>query len=148
MESPARSTVATQLTLSARRGALADEALARAVCRTVEEYAGRLGLPLVAYCLLGDDLDVMVAHPPPGAPGAAVSLERFTQLFRDYTGHMYTRVGGQGTLWQRSAVVAIGEDEWRQRLSQMIQRPVRRNLVERWDEWPYTRVYVEMSADG
>jgi REP element-mobilizing transposase RayT len=130
------------LTLCATDGTpFTDPRVARLVCESVEFRCNKHGYRLLGYCLMPDHLHVLLS-PADSGIGIGVWLQRF----KSYTGHEYARLGGQPPLWQRSAFdhICRQEETAEKLLTYIVNNPVRAGLVERWQDWPWTKVFIEM----
>jgi hypothetical protein len=82
-----------------------------------------------------------------GSPAdSGISIDVCLQRFKSYTGHAYAKLGGHPPLWQRSAfdhVCRHGETAEKV-LTYIVNNPVRARLVERWQDWPWTKVFIEI----
>ncbi|MBN2447797.1 MAG: transposase [Phycisphaerae bacterium] len=119
----------------------AAEDIARMVCDNVEFYCQKLDYRLYGYCLMPDHLHVLLS---PGDSG--VSVAKWLDSFKSYTTNRFMKGGGQPPLWQRSAhdhVCRLGETVQRV-MYYIADDPCRAGLVKRWDEWPWTKVFVEL----
>jgi putative transposase len=115
--------------------------VARLVFDNVEFYCQRLSYRLYGFTVMPDHLHVLVS---PAASRIAVGV--WLQRFKSYTGHEYEKLGGRPPVWQRSAndhVCRTGETA-EAVLAYIVNNPVRAGLVERWQDWPWTRVYIEL----
>jgi REP element-mobilizing transposase RayT len=118
-----------------------DATTAAMVCENVDFYAKKLGYRLYGYCLMPDHLHVLLS---PGASGLAVG--RWLREFKSFTTRSYQKLAGPPVLWQRSAhdhVCRIAETA-ETVLVYIINNPVRAGLVERYDDWPWTKVYIDL----
>jgi putative transposase len=114
--------------------------VARMVCESVEFYADKLGFQLFGHCLMPDHLHVLLS---PANSGSSVA--DWLRTFKSYTGHRYVKLGYKPPLWQRSAYDHVcRESETAETVVAYIaDNPVRAGLIERWSDWPWTRVFVE-----
>ena len=135
------SDVPIHLTIVANEGApFVDADLARVVTEAIETTAVKLGFELYAYCLMPDHLHVLLS---PAASGRAVS--EWLRRFKSFTTRWFQRQTAVGRLWQLSARdrVMRRSESIMNLASYIAENPVRRGLVERWSDWPYTRLFVE-----
>ena len=115
--------------------------LARLVCESVEFRCRKFEYRLFGYCLMPDHLHGLLS---PGTSG--IPIERWLQRFKSFTGHEYVRRGGVAPLWQRSAYdhVCRREETAESVLAYIVEKPVRAGLVERWQDWSWTKVFIEV----
>jgi REP element-mobilizing transposase RayT len=134
--------VPIHLTLCAVGGKpFAKESVARMVCDSVETCSKILRYELFGYCLMPDHLHVLLSP-----AGSGMAIDGWLQRFKSYTGHEFVRLGGDPPLWQRSAHDHVcREDETVERVLRYIAgNPVRAELVDRWEEWRWTRLFVDI----
>ena len=108
--------------------------LSRIVVNTLSESAAESGVKLYAYCLMPDHLH-FVARVEPGGR----NLIDFDQVFRQRLAYDTRDRFPQG-LWQRSFydhVIRDAEDVG-EVCMYVVNNPVRKGLVERWEEYPLT----------
>lgn len=118
-----------------------DHRLAQLVCESVEFYCRKLNYRLFGYCLMPDHLHVLLSPAGSGTP-----LGKWLMVLKNYTGRMLGDGGGTPPLWQRSAYDHVcREGETTEGvLAYIVNNAVRRGYVDRWQEWPWTRVFIEM----
>ncbi len=129
------------VTLCAADGTPFDDAdTARLVCASVEFCSQKMGYRLYGYCLMPEHLHVLLS------PAASRrSLEHWLRDFKSFTSNQYMKRSGR-PLWQRSAhdhVCRVAETA-ETVLAYIVENPVRRGLVQRWQDWPWTKVLIEM----
>lgn len=130
------------LTLCADRGRpFEDAGLAEAVCSSVERCCELCTYVLFGLCLMPDHLHVLLS---PGESGVAV--RDWLRRFKSFTTNEFVKGGGDSPLWQRSANdhVCRREETAEQVLAYIIDNPVRGGLAERWQDWPWTRVFIKL----
>jgi REP element-mobilizing transposase RayT len=118
-----------------------DDATAAMVCENIEFYCRRLDYRLHGYCLMPDHLHVLLSPAASKRP-----LSYWLNVFKSYTTNQFHALGHRGRLWQLSAsdhVCRDGETA-QQVLTYIADNPVRAGLVERWDEWAWTKVFIEI----
>ncbi len=118
-----------------------DEALAKIVCENVEFYCRKLAYRLYGYCLMPDHLHVLLSPEDSGKP-----LQEWLDLFKSFTTHRYMKDGHKPPLWQPSANDHIcQEGETAEAVLRYIaENPVRMGLVEDWQVWPWTKVFIDV----
>ncbi len=130
------------LTICADRGEpFRAKALAEAVCNSVGRCSELCGYRLYGFTLMPDHLHVLLS---PRASGIAVGA--WLRRFKSFTTNEHVKLGGDAPLWQqsghdhvcRTAETAEGV------LAYIVNNPVRAGLVECWQDWPWTRVFIEM----
>jgi len=130
------------LTLCAERGRpFHDANLAGVVCGSVERCCELCGYVLFGFCLMPDHLHVLLS---PGESGVAV--RDWLRRFKSFTTNEFVKGGGDSPLWQRSANdhVCRKEETGERVLAYIIDNPVRAGLAERWQDWPWTRVFIKL----
>lgn len=115
--------------------------VAAAVADSVEYYARRFGYRLYGYTLMPDHVHVLLSPDASGVP-----IPKWLQAFKSYGGHQYVRLGYPAPLWQRSARdrVCRRNETAQHVLVYIVNNPVRAGLVERWQDWPWTKVFIEL----
>jgi REP element-mobilizing transposase RayT len=133
--------VPTHLTICARCNVIESEALARAICDNVEFYCRKLQFDRFCYCLMPDHLHLLLS---PG--GSGVPISRWLNSFKSFTTHEYMKRGGKPPLWQLSAHdhVCRKSETTADVVMYIANNPVRKGLAEKWDDWPWTKVFVEV----
>jgi len=133
--------VPTHLTACAKYVVTDKPDLARMICGNVEFYCTKMRYNLYCYCLTPDHLHVLLS------PGASeTQIGKWLNSFKSFTTHQFMKAGGDPPLWQRSAndhVCRASEDP-ENVVRYIVNNPVRAGLVERWDDWPWTRIFVEI----
>ena len=118
-----------------------DDAVASMVCENVEFYCSKVGYRLYGYCLMPDHLHVLLS------PAASrIPMSRWLREFKSHTTRQHQLRAGQAGLWQRSAhdhVCRDGETA-ESVLTYITNNPVRAGLVAGWQDWPWTRVFIEL----
>ncbi len=130
------------VTLCARGGTpFHDDLLAAMICENVECYCRRLDYKLCGYCLMPDHLHVLLSP-----AGSRIALAQWLDRFKSFTTHMFMEMGRRPPLWQRSAYdrVCRNEEAAETVLAYIVENPVRKELVERWQDWPWTKTWVEV----
>ncbi len=130
------------LTICAVGGSpFANEGTARLVCESVEYYARKLSFRLYGYCLMPDHLHVLLSPSQ-----SCVPISGWLREFKSYTTRKHQLRTGETELWQRSAhdhVCRDGETA-ESVLTYIVNNPVRAGLAERWRDWPWARVFIEL----
>jgi putative transposase len=130
------------LTICADRGRPFDDPrVAAMVCEAVEYYATKLGHRLYGYCLMPDHLHVLLS---PGSSG--VSVLEWSRQFKSLTTSKYRKQTTTPVLWQRSAFdhVCRKAETAEAVLGYIIENPCRAGLAERWQDWPWTKVFIAL----
>jgi REP element-mobilizing transposase RayT len=114
---------------------------ARLVCENIEYYCTKLGYRLYGYCLMPDHLHVLLSP-----AGSCVPLSRWLREFKSFTTNRYTKSTRQPVLWQRSAHdhVCRKAETAETVLRYIVENPVRAGLVKRWQDWLWTKVFIEL----
>jgi putative transposase len=136
------SDVSIHLTLCADRGRPFDDAkLATMVCDSVERCSELCRYSLIGFTLMPDHLHVLFSPADSG-----IALDRWMGRFQSYTTNESVKLGGRAPLWQRSGNdhVCREEETAETVLMYIVNNPVRAGLVERWQDWPWTRVFIKL----
>ena len=117
-----------------RRPVFLEQRLASATTNRLLELRGRLGFKLYCYCLMPDHFHTLI-----GVGDSGRSLGEICGAFKSLTTRDYWRCH-QGKLWQRQFYdhVIRNEVDFFETLEYIEMNPVRKGLVRRPDEWPYT----------
>ena len=118
-----------------------DTSLATLICENVEFYAKRLGYRLYGYCLMPDHLHVLFSPADSGRP-----LRDWLRDFKSFTTNQWRQRKCGSRLWQESAydhVCRSGETA-ETVLTYIVDNPVRAGLVKCWQEWSWTKVFIEV----
>ena len=123
------------------RHPFADAGLARLTCDSVEKSCELLGYRLYGFTLMPDHLHVLLSPVDSGRP-----ISDWLQSFKGYTTSQYMRRSGLPRLWQPSGHdhVCRTEETAERVLIYIVNNPVRAGLVGRWQDWPWTRVFIEL----
>ena len=116
------------------------DSLAQMTCTAIERTCTNLRYSLFAYCLMPDHLHVLLSPTESEVP-----IAEFLRRFKSYTTRQYQNATGIKRLWQYSARDSIvwKREKIRTLVTYIANNPVRAELVERWVDWPYTKVFVE-----
>jgi putative transposase len=73
-------------------------------------------------------------------------LAYWLDVFKSYTTNQYMRMGYRSPLWQPSAHdhVCRAAETAENALTYIVNNPVRAGLVQGWQEWPWTKIFVEL----
>jgi REP element-mobilizing transposase RayT len=115
--------------------------VAKMVCDNVQFYCRQLDYRLYGLTLMPDHLHVVLS---PAASRVPVST--WLDRFKSFTTHQFTETGGRPPLWQKSAFDHVLRDGEKAEgvLRYVIENPVRAGLVEHFEDWRWTRVFVEI----
>ena len=129
------------LTICAEYMVTDDPVFARLICDNVEFYCRKLQFDLFCYCLMQDHLHVFLS-----AADSGKSIGKWLDSFKSYTTHEFMKTGGRPPFWQRSAHDHIcREDETITNVVlYIVNNPIRAGLVQKWDDWLYTKVFVDL----
>jgi REP element-mobilizing transposase RayT len=118
-----------------RRPVFRDSRLADMVVRRLNTQMRESGGPILAYCLMPDHLHVEIVADP--------DLVLWVRLFKSATAAQAARLGRQGRLWQRGfhdRCLARTDETLADVARYIVENPVRAGLVQRPEDWPYSRV--------
>ena len=130
------------LTICAHHGSpFADQAVSRMACRSVEKTCRLRDYDLFGYCLMPNHLHVLLSPSRSTKPSDA-----WLRDFKSYTTNQFMKLGQTAPLWQRSAHdhVCRVEETAEAVIAYIIENPVRAGLVERWQAWPWTKVFIAL----
>ena len=111
------------------------------ICENVDFYTRKMSYELYGYCLMPDHLHVLLSPRESGTP-----VSKWLNAFKSYTGHEYVKIGYSAPLWQRSAYdhVCRKAETAEAVLTYIVNNSVRAGLVERWMDWPWTKVLIDI----
>ncbi len=130
------------VTICADRGEpFRDEQFAAAICENVEFYCRKLSDRLYGYTLMSDHLHVLLSPADSERP-----LSCWLNVFKSFTTHEYMKGAGKPPLWQSSGNdhVCRTAETAEAVLRYIVENPVRAGLVERWQDWPWTKVFIDI----
>ena len=121
----------TMVTVDRRRVLV--ESLASELGIALVETAAKTDFDVLVYCVMPDHLHALVV-----GTSEQSNLIRFMQRFKQLTAHSYKQRTGRA-LWQASFHdhALRGDEGWREVAQYILDNPVRAELVESWDAWPY-----------
>lgn len=118
----------------------ADPRFATEVTNSITTCCKLLGFQLYGYCLMPDHLHILFS-PRLGNHSLADWLLRF----KSYTTRASWKYGIEGKLWQRSAYDHVCREENLETvLAYILDNPVRADLVQNWEEWPWRGVFIKI----
>ena len=117
-----------------------EPAIARIICESVEFCSKKLRYRLYGYTLMPDHLHVLCSP-----ADSKVPLQNWLRDFKSFTTSQHMKRCGTA-LWQRSANdhICRTAETAEVVLAYIVNNPVRAGLVERWRDWPWTKVFIEM----
>jgi putative transposase len=117
------------------------DAVAAMVCENVEFYSRKLGYRLYGFTLMPDHLHVLLSPAKSERP-----LAYWLDVFKSYTTNQYMKMGYRPPLWQGSANdhVCRTAETAEKVLTYMANNPVRAGLVRCWQDWPWTKILIEI----
>jgi len=129
------------LTIHAEEGTQPTEsATAEMICDSIEFCSSKLRYRLYGYALMPDHLHVLLSPAE-----STVPLRDWLRDFKSFTTNQHLKRLGM-PLWQRSASdhVCRTAETAEVVLAYIVDNPVRAGLVERWQDWPWTKVFIEI----
>lgn len=124
-------------TLCARDGkeVFSDTELAKQVVTALRWITDKGLLRIYAYCLMPNHL-----HFASSLCSVTQSMSEVIGRFKSYTTQLSWNVGFKGELWQRSWYdhIARRDEDVLAICEYILANPVRKNLVDSVDEWPYS----------
>ena len=117
-----------------RQKVFLDARLAEAALECLRELRGELGFYVYAYCLMPDYFHALV-----GLGESQKTLGEICGRFKSLSNRAYWQ-WHEGRLWQRQFFDHIirNEDDYFETVEYIKLNPVRKGLVEIWNQWPYT----------
>jgi len=105
------------------------------ILNILREEEQRQNCIVFTYCLMPDHLHFLVS---PGQDG--ISVLTFTDQYKGKTTHCSWAVGCHGKLWQPRYYdhIVRAEEDLRAIAEYILNNPVRKGLVERAEEWPWS----------
>lgn len=109
--------------------------LNRLMLDVLREEQERQGCDVFTYCLMPDHLHFLVS---PKADG--ISVLRFTDGYKGKATNRSWKAGWRGKLWQPRFYdhMVRAEEDLHEIARYILNNPVRRNLVSRPEEWPWS----------
>ncbi len=73
-------------------------------------------------------------------------IQLWLREFKSFTTNRFQKLVGQRVLWQRSAYDHVCRDgETAENvLAYVVNNPIRNELTERWQDWPWTKVFIQI----
>jgi REP element-mobilizing transposase RayT len=123
------------LVAAERRTAFRGVRLAEATTHCLLGLREKMNFFLYVYCLMPDHLQA-----PIGLGESGKSLGAIVGAFKSLSTRIYWQ-WYEGKLWQRQFFdhIVRNEDDFFETVKYIKLNPVRKKLVERWEEWPYTK---------
>lgn len=118
-----------------RREVFRDSRLADMVVRRLNTQLRECNGPILAHCLMPEHLHVEIVAEP--------DLVLWVRLFKSATAAQAARLGLHGQLWQRGffdRCLARTDSTLADVARYIVQNPVRAGLVQRPEDWPYSRI--------
>ncbi|MBX9680017.1 MAG: hypothetical protein K2X38_14745 [Gemmataceae bacterium] len=127
-----------------------DEKLAQEVCDSLIWTARKYAWQLFGFCLMPDHFHFACSltqantkQVNAGGRGTVTEgLLDHVARFKSFTTSKAWAHGIKGQLWQKSSYDRVLDMPWafEDILRYVLENPVRRGLVERWEDWPYSRI--------
>jgi REP element-mobilizing transposase RayT len=119
---------------AARRLIFNDKRVAQTTLNCLHELRQKLHFNLYVYCLMPDHFHALI-----GVGGSSRTLGAICGAFKSLSTRAYWK-WYEGKLWQRQFFDHIirNEADFFETRDYIRLNPVRKGLVERWEEWPYT----------
>ncbi|MDY0151157.1 MAG: transposase [Candidatus Cloacimonas sp.] len=107
---------------------------------------------LIAYCIMPNHVHVLI-NPLKQANGAVYPLSHITYTWKKYTAMAINKyLGKSGSFWQQESYDHLVKDELELEkiINYIVQNPVKARLIDKWEDWYGTWVYVaqETSSAG
>ena len=111
------------------------EVLNREIIECLKREKERLECRVYAYCLMPDHLHFLC-----GTSWEGVSVLDFVNQFKGKSTRISWKYNIKGPLWQRRSYDHIlrKEENFREMAEYILSNPVRRGIVGRWDEYPFS----------
>jgi REP element-mobilizing transposase RayT len=112
-----------------------DSALSRLVCEVLVQEAERHDCALLVHCLMPDHLHFLAS---PNREGSSVLA--LTEQYKGKSTNLSWTLGWRGRLWQPRYYdhIVRAEEDLRHISEYILNNPVRRGLVERAQDWPWS----------
>ncbi len=124
--------------LRERRPVFLDQLVAEGAVDVLDQLATRTGTPVYAYCLMPDHVHLLIG------PSPSCDIIDFVGQFKNLVQRLAWRHGIQGRIWQTSFwdhFLRVDEDIPRA-ANYILNNPVRRGLVTRWEEYSHSGSFV------
>ncbi len=117
------------------------DTVAAMVCENVEFYCRKLAYRLCGFTLMPDHLHALLSPAK-----SERRLPYWLDVFKSYTTNQYMKMGYRPPLWQASANdhVCRTAETAEKVLTYVVNNPVRAGLVQCWQDWPWTKVLIEI----
>ena len=117
-----------------RRKAFLDSRVATATVECLRDLRARMNFYIYVYCLMPDHLHALI-----GLGESGRTLGAICGAFKSLSTRAYWR-WHKGRLWQRQFFdhVVRNEEDFIETVEYVKLNPVRKGLVDRWEQWPYT----------
>ena len=125
---------------------LKDERVAQIVAGAMHHYDDER-YALDVYCIMPNHVHV-VLHPRPDERGKTYALSRIMHGIKGFSaGEANKALGRQGRFWQRESYdhVVRNRDEWQRIIRYVLLNPVKADLVEDWEDWPWTYLRADLA---
>jgi len=122
-----------------KRNIFIDDELNREVIKCLLEERDRLGLRIFVYCLMPNHIHFLIQ---PQKVGANISL--FIKSFKSRTYKIFRDLGFNGRIWQTRFYdhIVRKKENLSDIMKYILNNPVRKNISEKWDDYPYS-AYVD-----
>ena len=122
------------IVVTERRRVFLDKRIAQAMIESLVQLRRQMAFILYCYCLMPDHIHLLI-----GLGESGRTLGEVCGAFKSLSTREYWR-WHQGKLWQRQFFdhVIRDEEEFLETMQNIRLNPVRKELVERAEEWPYT----------
>jgi len=118
-----------------KRDIFVDDKLNREVIKCLLEERDRLGLIIFVYCLMLNHIHFLIQ---PQQAGANISL--FIRSFKSKSYKIFKDLCFNGRIWQARFHdhIVRGKESLSEIMKYILNNPVRKNMVEKWDDYPYS----------
>ena len=117
-----------------RKPVFNNQPFAQEVLKILLDLREKLNFNLYAYCLMPDHFHALI-----GCGDSGKSLSEICGSFKSLSNRAFWEYG-QGKLWQRQFYDHIirNEEDFFETIRYIKQNPVRKGLVEKWEDWEFT----------
>jgi putative transposase len=118
---------------NARRAAFQELLLTDACVQLLADHAGRIGVPIYAYCFMPDHLHLLLSA------SERTSLFRFVGAYKSLSTRLAWQHGHHGRLWQDRFFDHFlrREEDVEHVIQYILNNPVRAGLVGEWLDYPF-----------
>jgi len=116
-----------------RRPVFSRAEVAESAVRVLEAHADKTGVPVYAYCIMSDHVHLVVE------PSPDCDIVTFVGQFKNLAQRAAWTLGVEGAFWQKGFFDHFlrREEQLERVVAYVLENPVRRGLVETWQDYPF-----------